>query len=105
MALFFPRLAACGALLGVTLILPWPLFVLFTEHDRSGVALLGAPPLISGAVAVFHVWCRRHERWLAVHTWPHWSLRLLTALIPVVIFILSFDAPLVLELVFRYPFA
>src|SRR5438128_2347428 len=34
-ALFLPRLAACVALLAAALILPWPLFVLFEEHDLS----------------------------------------------------------------------
>ena len=104
-ALFVPRIAACLALVAAALIIPWPLFVWFKEHNLSGLAMFGTPPLIVAGLAAFHIWQTRRENWLKLRTTPLWAVRLAVAILPLIALALLFNASLVLELVFRYPFS
>ena len=103
--LFVPRLGSLIALIAAAVIIPWPLLILVQEHDASGVAMCGAPPLIAGAVAGFQLARSRGQSLLVARTSPHWAVRLVVAVLPIVAFVLCFNAPLVLEVIIRYPFS
>jgi hypothetical protein len=104
-ALFLPRLGSLLALIACALIIPWPLFILLQEHDASGLAVCGAPAVVAGAVATFYFIRRRGQPLFGTRTSPHWGLRLVIAVLPLVVFALCFNALLVLEVVVRYPFS
>jgi hypothetical protein len=103
--LFLPRLGSLLALIGCALIIPWPLSILVQEHDASGVAICGAPAVVAGAVAAFYFIRSRGQPLLGTRTSPHWGLRLVIAVLPLIAFTLCFNALLVLEVVVRYPFS
>ena len=105
LVLFLPRLGALLAIVASALIVPWPLVILMQEHDASGVAMCGVPPLIAGTVAVVQFIRSRGQPLLAARTSPHWAWRLVLAALPLATFIFGFNALLVLELVVRYPFS
>jgi hypothetical protein len=103
--LFLPRLGSLVGLAACALIVPWPLLILVQEHDVSGVTICGAPAFVAGAVGTFYLIRNRDQPFLTIRTSPHWALRLLIAVLPVVAFALCFNALLVLEVVARYPFS
>jgi hypothetical protein len=104
-ALFLPRLGSLLALIACALIIPWPLFILVQEHDASGVAICGAPAIVVGAFAAFCFIRSRGQPLLGTRVSPHWALRLVIAVLPLLAFALCFNALLVLEVVVRYPFS
>jgi len=103
--LFLPRLGSLLALIAFVLIIPWPLLILVREHDASGVAVCGGPPLIASTVALVQLVRSRAQPLLVGRTSPHWAVRLVIAIVPLVIFVLYFNARLVLEIIIRYPFS
>jgi hypothetical protein len=104
-ALFLPRLGSLVGLAACALIVPWPFLILVQEHDVSGLAICGTPAFVAGAVAAFYLIRSRGQPFLATRTSPHWALRLIIAVLPIVAFALCFNALLVLEVVARYPFS
>jgi hypothetical protein len=103
--LFLPRLGSLLACIAIALIIPWPVFILVREHDAWGVAMCGAPTLIAGAVAIFQFFRSCAQPLLVLRRSPHWAVRLVIAVLPLVAFVLCFNAPLVLEVIIRYPFS
>lgn len=103
--LFLPRVGSLIAFIATVLVIPWPVLILVQEYDASGVAMCGAPPVIAGAVATFQLARSRREPFLIARTSPHWTVRLIIALLPLATFMLCFNALLVLEIIFRYPFS
>jgi hypothetical protein len=102
---FMPRVGSLLGLIASVVILPWPIIVLLQEHDALGVAVTGAPPLLAGAVAMLQFIRSRGQPLLAVRTSPHWALRSLIAVLPLVVFVSFFNALLVLQVIVRYPFS
>ena len=102
-ALFTPRIAACIAIVGSVPILAWPVEILIREHDFVGTAVCGAPALITIVVAMSYLWKTRSHRWLSLSRSPHLAIRIPASLIPLAVFVLYFNAPLILEVVFHGP--
>jgi hypothetical protein len=101
-ALFVPRIAACIGILGSAVIILWPALMLY-QREVVGAAIVGAPPLISVAVAATYLWKSRSLPWLSVSRSPHIALRVAVSLIPVAVFVLCFNARFILEIIFHGP--
>jgi hypothetical protein len=102
-ALFVPRIAACIAIVGSAPILAWPVEILIREHDFVGTAVCGAPALITVVVAVTYLWKTRSHDWMSLSRSPHVAIRIPASLIPLAVFVLYFNARLILEVVVHGP--
>jgi hypothetical protein len=102
-ALFAPRIAACIAIVGSAPLLAWPAQILIREHDLIGTSVCGLPPLIMLGVAASHLWRSRSQRWLSLSTSPHLAIRISVALVPIAVFVLYFNASLILQVVVHGP--
>jgi hypothetical protein len=100
LALFFPRLASCGAVLAAVTMIPAPIWILLNEKDLSGVAMFGVPPAVSLCLAGIHLWCTRTQPFRVFAISPPLSLRIVLGIIPVAGFVLCFNPAGVLRLIF-----
>jgi hypothetical protein len=102
LVLFLSRLSALFALVGAALVLAWP--AAFVREEPIVEALLVmALPVIAFGVAARHLWGTRHISWFATVTTPRLWVRVVLGGAPVILFVLLFNAPLVLALVWAGP--
>ena len=98
LALFLSRIAAVVALVATLFVLPWPIMILLAENSWIGFIFLSVPPVTAGAMAVRQIWIPRSEKWLAMRSSPRLSVRVPLAFLPLVLFVLTFNARLVVAL-------
>lgn len=102
LALFFERISGLFGMVGAALTLTWPVAAAFDSSTVEVFVVAVLPSAALGAAA-WRLWRTRQIRWLAAVSTPPLWVRAVLAGLPVALFVMLFNAKLILAILLTGP--